>query len=149
MLARVLEPEVMDADDEARDYDAMDHAEVNRRFVDDFLAFYVPPGPVLDIGTGTAQIPLELARRAPTLQIEGIDAAAAMLRLARRNIDRAGLSDRIRVLAADAKRLPHGGRAFAAVISNSIVHHIPEPRGVLAEMIRVTAPAGVLFVRDL
>ena len=37
-LARVLEPEVMDSTDEARDYDAMDHGEVNRRFVDDLLA---------------------------------------------------------------------------------------------------------------
>lgn len=149
MLQRALEPEVMDSDDEARDYDAMDHVDVNRRFVDDFLAFYMPPGPVLDVGTGTAQIPLELAQRAPTLQIEGVDASAAMLRLAQQNIDRAGVADRIRVLAADAKRLPHGDRSFAAVISNSIVHHIPEPRAVLAEMIRVTARGGVLFVRDL
>ncbi len=38
MLDRVLEPEVMDTVEEAVDYDAMDHAEVNRRFVDDLLA---------------------------------------------------------------------------------------------------------------
>ena len=38
MLPRTLEPEVMDSPEEARDYDAMDHAEVNRKFVDDLLA---------------------------------------------------------------------------------------------------------------
>ena len=32
MLSRVLEPEVMDSPEEASDYDAMDHAEVNRLF---------------------------------------------------------------------------------------------------------------------
>jgi hypothetical protein len=37
MLQRVLEPEVMDTAEEAIDYDRMDHREVNRRFVDDFL----------------------------------------------------------------------------------------------------------------
>ena len=37
MLERVLEPEVMDTPAEARDYDAMDHAEVNRLFVDDLV----------------------------------------------------------------------------------------------------------------
>ena len=37
-LDRILEPEVMDSAEEARDYDAMDHSEVNRRFVDDLLA---------------------------------------------------------------------------------------------------------------
>ena len=37
MLSRVLEPEVMDTPEEARDYDSMDHAAVNRLFVTDFL----------------------------------------------------------------------------------------------------------------
>ena len=38
MLARVLEPEVMDTEEEAADYDAMDHAVVNDAFCTDFLA---------------------------------------------------------------------------------------------------------------
>ena len=37
VLVRVLEPEVMDTPQEALAYDSMDHAEVNRVFVDDFL----------------------------------------------------------------------------------------------------------------
>src|SRR5260221_76162 len=37
-LLRVLEPEIMDSATEAADYDAMDHADVNRRCVDDLLA---------------------------------------------------------------------------------------------------------------
>ena len=36
MLPRVLEPEVMDTEAEARDYDTMDFTEVNRAFVFDF-----------------------------------------------------------------------------------------------------------------
>jgi ubiquinone/menaquinone biosynthesis C-methylase UbiE len=34
-------------------------------------------------------------------------------------------------------------------MSNSIVHHIPDPRDVLAEMWRLTRAGGALFVRDL
>jgi ubiquinone/menaquinone biosynthesis C-methylase UbiE len=49
----------------------------------------------------------------------------------------------------DAKALDFGDGSFPAVISNSIVHHIPEPRGVLSEMVRVLAPQGTLFIRDL
>ena len=37
MLPRVLEPELMDTAEEARDYDEMDHSAVNRAFVADFL----------------------------------------------------------------------------------------------------------------
>jgi ubiquinone/menaquinone biosynthesis C-methylase UbiE len=34
-------------------------------------------------------------------------------------------------------------------MSNSIVHHIPEPFAVFVEMARVVKPGGALFVRDL
>ncbi len=37
MLQRILEPELMDSPEEALAYDAMDHGEVNRKFVDDLL----------------------------------------------------------------------------------------------------------------
>jgi ubiquinone/menaquinone biosynthesis C-methylase UbiE len=69
--------------------------------------------------------------------------------LAERNVRAAGLEKRIRLQHADAKRMPFADAAFAAVISNSIVHHIPEPALVLAEMVRVLKPGGTLFVRDL
>jgi ubiquinone/menaquinone biosynthesis C-methylase UbiE len=149
MLPRTLEPEVMDTAEEARDYDAMDHAQVNRVFVTDFLAAWDGRGPVLDVGTGTAQIPIELARRAPSAEVVGVDLADHMLRLARNNVRRAGLEGRVRVERCDAKGLPYPDAYFGAVISNSIVHHIPEPAGVLAEMPRVIRPGGTLFVRDL
>ncbi len=149
MLSRVLEPEVMDSAEEARDYDAMDHAAVNRVFVADFLAAWDGRSPILDLGTGTAQIPIGLCRQAPTAQVVAVDLAEHMLRLGRENVRRAGFADRIRLERHDAKQLPYAAGSFAALISNSIVHHIPEPRRVLAEMVRVTCPGGLLFVRDL
>ena len=36
-LPRTTEPEVMDSAQEAEDYDAMDHTDVNHRFVDDYI----------------------------------------------------------------------------------------------------------------
>jgi ubiquinone/menaquinone biosynthesis C-methylase UbiE len=150
MLPRVLEPEVMDSADEARDYDAMDHAQVNRVFVADFLAFCAPRDDrILDVGTGTAQIPIELCRANPSVRIVAIDLADHMLMVGRENVQRARLAQRIRLERIDAKRLPWPDASFAAVISNSIIHHIPEPAGVIAEMARVTRLGGSIFVRDL
>ena len=150
MLSRVLEPEVMDTPEDACDYDRMDHAAVNRAFVEDFLAFCPEPiSPILDVGTGTAQIPIELCRQLPKAEVVAVDAATSMLALARANIERAGFARQIRLELTDAKRLPHSGPKYGAVISNSIVHHIPEPFVVLAEMTRVCLKGGVLFVRDL
>ncbi len=149
MFARVLEPEVMDSPEEARDYDAMDHAAVNRVFVADVLAVWDRRGPILDVGTGTAQIPIELCRQAPNARVVAIDLAEHMLTVGRQNVERAGLSDRIRLQRVDAKRLPFSEGSFGAVISNSIVHHIPDPGDVLGAMARMAVPGGLLFVRDL
>ncbi len=156
MLTRVLEPEVMDTPAEALDYDAMDHAEVNRIFVTDLLAACPEAATpdeawldTLDIGTGTAQIPIELCRRCPAPRVMAIDLATAMLHLGRGNVEVAGLTDRIRLDRVDAKELPYADGQFGLVISNSIVHHIPDPQAVLREAVRVLADGGLIFIRDL
>jgi ubiquinone/menaquinone biosynthesis C-methylase UbiE len=149
MLPRVLETEAMDTLDEALDYDSMDHAEVNRVFVTDLLAAGPQDGEFLDLGTGTAQIPIELCRRHSTARVLAVDAAEHMLQVARQNVQKAGLADRVRLERVDAKRLPYAAGQFANVISNSIVHHLPEPRRVLQEAWRVAAPGGLVFFRDL
>lgn len=149
ILQRVLEPEVMDTLEEAHDYDAMDHTAVNARFCADLLA-QAPLGPtVLDVGTGTALIPIGLCQRSPSLHIVGIDLAVHMLDVGSKNVAEAGFADRITLAKADAKAMPYANDSFDSAVSNSIIHHIPEPIAVLAEMIRVTRPGGLVFVRDL
>ncbi|MGC4002169.1 MAG: class I SAM-dependent methyltransferase [Pirellulales bacterium] len=162
MLPRTLEPEVMETADDASDYDAMDHRAVNAAFVEDLLAAGLlsalpaegedgiqPPLDVLDVGTGTARIPIALCERVPEARVMAVDAAEEMLLLARLNVEVAGLRDAIQLDLIDAKRMPYPDGYFSAVISNSIVHHIPEPAAVLAEIVRVCRPGGSLFVRDL
>src|SRR5258708_31270793 len=103
MLPRTLESEVMDTLAEAVDYDSMDHAEVNRRFADDFLAMAPDRLPgcatcrVLDVGTGTAQIPIEISRRRSDLRLTAIDLASHMLQVAPLNVIAAGLTPHISV----------------------------------------------------
>lgn len=155
MLPRVLETEVMDTAEEASEYNAMDHSEVNRAFVEDWIrawtAFFMPTGltQVLDVGTGTALIPIEFCRHTDLVHIAAVDLADEMLLLAKRNVEAAGLEARIALERMDAKRLPFKDGEFDSVVSNSIIHHIPEPLVSLQEMIRVLRPGGMLFVRDL
>ncbi len=154
-LKRVLEPEVMDTPEEARDYDRMDHAAVNRLFVEDLLSFIkgqgiADLGDALDVGTGTALIPIELCRAHSCCRVMAIDMAVHMLELARYNIEAAGLIEQITLAQVDAKAMPYRDGMFDAVVSNSIVHHIPEPMDCLREMVRVTRQDnGIVFVRDL
>ena len=148
-LERILETEVLDTYEEARDYDAMDHSEVNRRFVDDLLALGNLGTDVLDLCTGTARIPIELCRRFAECRVMAADLSAYMLDLARLNIEIAGQIQRIQLEQADAKRLPYAAAYFDVVMSNGSLHHIPEPLVVLREVVRVLRPGGVCFLRDL
>jgi ubiquinone/menaquinone biosynthesis C-methylase UbiE len=79
----------------------------------------------------------------------GTDLSGHMLARATDNVAKAGLGGRITLSLVDAKAatLPNAG--FSAVMSNSIVHHIPEPRLALQEMLRVCRAGGLVFVRDL
>jgi ubiquinone/menaquinone biosynthesis C-methylase UbiE len=154
LLPRVLENEAMDSPDEAREYDTMDHAEVNRAFVADLLAAQKRAGlpldaEVLDLGTGTAQIPAQLCAQNPAARVVAVDMAGEMLAVAAANLARQRIGAQVTLERADAKMLPHASGRFPIVMSNSIVHHIPEPRAVLAEAVRVLARPGLIFVRDL
>lgn len=149
MLARQLEPELMDDPQEAITYDEMDHSEVNRRFVDELLATG-PVGPdILDLGTGTARIPIELCKRVSACRVLASDGAISMLDVARYNVAVASMDYRIQLHRGDAKELDIEDETFDAVISNSLIHHLPEPERAIAEIVRLTRPGGRIFVRDL
>lgn len=161
MLQRILEVEVMDSAAEAQDYNSMDHTGVNRVFVDDLLQALSqnvshssededqPALDILDLGTGTALIPIELCPRAPQVRVLAVDLAVHMLDLARYNIEGAGLAHRISLAQIDAKGLPFDSGRFDVVMSNSIIHHIPQPLAALREAARVVKSGGRLFFRDL
>ena len=150
-LHRILEPEVMDTLEEAFEYDSMDHSQVNEVFCSDFFAARnLNDGvQVLDVGTGTAQIPIAMCKRNSGLKITAIDLAESMLTLGNKNIQTALLEDCITLVQVDSKKMHYPDESFDQVISNSIIHHIPNPVECFKEMIRVTKKDGLLFVRDL
>lgn len=156
MLIRVLEPEVMDSAEEADDYNRMDHSHVNRVFVDDLLIALDKgekrneiPLRIFDAGTGTALIPMELVRRGIQARVLASDLAESMLVVARQNVQAAGLGSSIELALRDCKQLPDLNASYDCVMSNSIIHHIPEPQSVLMELWRILKPGGLLFIRDL
>ena len=150
-LQRILEPEVMDTLEEACEYDSMDHSQVNEVFCNDFFAARnLNDGVrILDVGTGTAQIPIAMCKRNSGLKITAIDLAESMLTLGNKNIQTARLEDSITLVQVDSKKMPYPDESFDQVVSNSIIHHIPNPLECFKEMIRVTKKDGLLFIRDL
>lgn len=149
MLQRILEPEVMDTWEESIAYDAMDFLEVNTAFVEEAVELGAADAWVLDAGTGPARIPVLMSQRRPEWRIIGIDLSENMLKLGERHIQEAGLGDRIQLQQVDAKQMPFEDNRFDLVVSNSIVHHLPDPVPFFQEIKRVLKPDGGLFLRDL
>lgn len=148
-LPRTPEPDTLSAYDEAAEYHAMDHSEVNRRFVDELLSGPVGPR-VIDLGCGPAAIPIELCQRVKAIEMIAIDAEVEMLEIAKREIDAAGLLDRISLHHADARQMAIYDDGMAdTVISNSLLHHLDDPSLGLATAVRLIRPGGRLFIRDL
>lgn len=101
---------------------------------------------LLDVGTGSADIPLVLTRAFPQLEIVATDAHAQTLELARHHV---GDLPRIRVEPADALALPYPDKTFDFALCSTALHHFEPPDAVrvLGELARV-ARRGVI-VNDL
>jgi ubiquinone/menaquinone biosynthesis C-methylase UbiE len=148
-MDRILEPEVMDTWLEATAYDAMDFGVVNMAFAVDAIALDPYAIKVLDVGTGTARIPILMCQQQPQYLITGVDLAQSMSIVGRRNIEEAGLNQRIRLERVDCKRMPYPDLEFDMLISNSLVHHLPDPLSFFMEVKRLVRPGGAILIRDL
>ncbi|MGL5133635.1 MAG: class I SAM-dependent methyltransferase [Planktothrix sp.] len=148
-MERIPEAEVMDTWEEASEYDGMDFSQVNQEFAELAIELGPETGLILDAGTGTARIPILIAQKRSPWQITGIDLSANMLFIGNQNIQQAGLEEQIKLEQVDAKQLPYGDATFDLVISNSIVHHLPDPILFFQEIQRVLKPQGGILLRDL
>ncbi|WP_330205438.1 class I SAM-dependent methyltransferase [Cyanobacterium sp. Dongsha4] len=148
-MERILEPEVMDDDLEAQEYDQMDFTEVNTDFALLASKLGKEQSKVLDVGTGTARIPLILADFCPQWHITAIDLASSMLKIAETNIQEKNKSSQISLQLVDGKKMPYPDNSFDLIISNSLIHHIPQPLELLKEINRVVKKNGVILIRDL
>ena len=150
-MLRILEPELMDTAQDALDYDAMDFGEADTLFAIDALALVAgrPNAEVLDVGTGTAKIPIMMLDRRKDLRILAVDLAQEMLNVATRNVMKAGHQDACKLGRLDAKSLRVNAGRYDLVMCNSTAHHIPEPLSLFKELARVVRPGGAILVRDL
>ena len=106
-----------------------------------------PPGPVLDLATGTGDLALAVRGVRPTATVIGADFSEGMLREAAAKLARRGA--RVPLLAADALTLPFRDRTFAAVTSAFLLRNLADVGRGLAEMRRVTRPGGLVVTLEI
>jgi ubiquinone/menaquinone biosynthesis C-methylase UbiE len=151
-LPRVLEPEVMSTAAEAGEYDEMDFSATDQLFAERAAQLVrgasAPVNLIADLGSGNAKIPLAMCPLVPgATRVCAVEMSPEMLAVAARNRTRDGAA--LQLVAADAKRVPFADRSVGMVTSNSLVHHIPDPRAVFQEIARIARPGAPILIRDL
>ena len=102
-------------------------------------------GTILDLGSGTGYLSIEIARRSPGLQVYGIDLSRQMVKIARR---RARGVDNARFVFGNAARLPFKDTSIDLVISTGASHHWKTPRLVFDECYRVLKTGKEAWIYD-
>lgn len=150
---RQPEPELMAEPEQARAYAEADFEEPNSRFLALFQQHFPDfqgEGYILDLGCGPGDIALRFAQQYPGAVVHGVDGAEAMLALARAAAARQPeLQGHVEFIQATlpAPRLPQG--RYAAVISNSLLHHLHEPSGLWRCVREHARPGAPILVMDL
>ncbi len=140
----------MDAPEQARAYAEADFSEPNQLFTDAVAARLdgSESGRLIDLGCGPGDICLRLAAALPGWHITALDAGPNMLALAAQAVRRADLGQRIDLLQA---RLPQGcpPGPFDAVVSNSLLHHLPDPMSLWHSVAALARPGTYVQIMDL
>lgn len=116
------------------------------------LAQMLPSHPqlqVLDLATGTADVPLALcAFNADVETVVGMDLAEQMLSKGREKIVAAGLQQRIRLQVGDAMKVPAESNRFDATTISFGIRNVPDLDQTLREMYRLLKPGGYGLVLE-
>src|SRR5579859_1914579 len=102
-------------------------------------------GAILDVGCGTGRLLRSARTRYPVATLEGVDAAAGMVREAEALTPPGG---GIRYRQGTAEALPFPDRTFDLVFSTMTFHHWSDQEKGIAEIRRVLASGGQWLLAD-
>ena len=103
---------------------------------------------ILDLGAGTMDGALEIARRVPGATIIAADFARQMLRAGRGKLDTAALQAHVLPQVADGHALPYATAAFDGAFSAFCVRNLSDLPKAMGELRRVIRPGGRIAILE-
>ena len=102
-------------------------------------------GTILDLGSGTGYLSIEIAKRTPSLQVYGIDLSKQMIKIARRH---ARGVENAQFVFGNAADLPFEDDSMDLIVSTGSLHHWKTPAKVFDECYRVLKIGKEAWIYD-
>lgn len=125
---------------------------IKRNYIQDAMPFlvagnFVGPGAVaVDVGTGTGDVLLALARSGA--RVIGVDGSEKMLQVCRQRAAAGGLEN-IELRLGEAEALPVADEECDTALCSMVLHHLSDPGRGVGELARVVRPGGKVVIIDL
>lgn len=116
--------------------------------VADEIVSHIKQGAMLDLGTGPGYLPIEIVKRAPDINITGVDLSRKLIHMARANAQKAGFSSQLSFEVGNSGRLHFDEAVFDMVISTGMLHSLKNPVTVLSEINRVLKNGAEAWIYD-
>jgi ubiquinone/menaquinone biosynthesis C-methylase UbiE len=150
---RIEEPEVMGNHEELEVYNLQAKKYLyplgHKRIIKALSSSGISSGNILDIGSGTGLLCIEIARAFRDIEVFGIDISTDMSSIAKKAIIDGRFGSRVKFIRSDASCLPFRKNSFEAVVSYVSLHHWKDAASVLNEVKRVLKKDGTAFIYDL
>ncbi|MFI3268364.1 MAG: bifunctional demethylmenaquinone methyltransferase/2-methoxy-6-polyprenyl-1,4-benzoquinol methylase UbiE [Rikenellaceae bacterium] len=104
---------------------------------------------ILDVATGTGDLAITIAKKAPLTTITGVDFSKGMLAVGVEKVKKADMSKQINLEYGDALNLEFKDNNFDSTTIGFGVRNFSNLRAGTAEMCRVTRKGGALYVIEL
>jgi ubiquinone/menaquinone biosynthesis C-methylase UbiE len=121
---------------------------VYRRVADDVAATAPIGAVVLDAGSGTGRLAIEVAKRRPDLHVHGVDLERSMVEVAVQRALREMLVDRVEFTVADLADLALADDSVDVIVSTASLHHWSDVGAVIGSLDRVLRPDGRMWIYD-
>lgn len=109
------------------------------------VADRIKSGDLIDLGSGTGYLAIEIAKRAPGLKVYGIDLSKAMVKIARKH---ARTAKNVQFEHCNATELPFMDNSIDFIVSTGSLHHWKKPVKVLNECYRVLKNGKEAWIYD-
>lgn len=103
---------------------------------------------VLDLATGTGDVPITLSSCEKIQKIQGLDMSEGMLEIAQKKIEKKKLNKKIKLLKGDAVTIPYEDESFDVITLSFGIRNFPDPQTSLKNMYRVLRPKGRVMIME-